>query len=127
MIGLIGQFILSGLLWFVGLRYVRPYLWAPGEASATARAVRVTIGAVALSTLVLGGWGWYNRRRYGSLRRRRMPSDMTAADLAQALSVPVKTIEEWQRARWRECADVAGPTQPNPGSPVTPPNRLPHP
>lgn len=102
MIGLMGQFVLSGLLWFLGIRYVQHYLWAPGEAAATARAVWVTVGVAAVSALALGGWGEYNRRRYGPLRRRRMPSDMTAAELAQALSVPVETIERLQRSRWTE-------------------------
>ena len=122
MLGFGAQFLLSAVLWFFGVVYLRRYLWVPGEALATWHVILVTLIVATLNILGMGLWGTYNRRRYGSLRRRRMPPPLTVEEMARLFDKPENVVKQLHTARWMDYAEDV--TLPLPST-NHPPNTLP--
>lgn len=93
------QFVLSAMLWYFGLKYVRHFLWAKNEPLVTWHMTETTLIVAALSFAIMAGWGTYNRRRFGSLRRRSMPVAVSSQDLEKLFGLSDSTVATLQTSR----------------------------
>lgn len=96
----VAEFILTTLFWWVGYHYVRQYLFVRGEGPAMWHIAEVAFVTGAVSFLGMGGWTWYNLRKFGPLRRRRPPLPVTLDELARMFSISERELCQLQEARW---------------------------
>lgn len=96
------QVILSLLLWTVGIHYIRHFIISEEYYTLTVRLVFFTIACAIVVLSIAMYWSYYNKFRYGKLRRRTMPTDVTVAELSEIFSVPEEFVQEIQTKRWIE-------------------------
>ena len=96
------QIIMSVLLWLVGIQYLRQFIISAAYANLTILLILFTL-AIALVVFTLAyGWSYYNKKKYGQLHRRIMPSSITPSELAELFHVPETLITELQTKSWME-------------------------
>lgn len=105
MLSLATQFLLSLLLWGLGITYVKRYLWVTAEPALTWHVLVVTCVVAIVAGIVMGLWGHYNRTRYGLLHRRHMPEPVSLQELSTHFGIPQETLNQLQSARWVEYDD----------------------
>lgn len=45
-------------------------------------------------------WGFYNKKKYGPLKRRTLPKAVTAEELAEACKISVEEVHRLQQEKW---------------------------
>jgi poly-beta-1,6-N-acetyl-D-glucosamine biosynthesis protein PgaD len=90
----------SIFLWVLGIRQVRVYLVSRPEIFETLRSLKISFLVAMICLVVFVGWAQYNKHRYGSLRRRRFPPDVTRHELAERLGTSEREIATLQEAKW---------------------------
>lgn len=102
------QFTLSMILWWSGARYVRRFIFSNGYAGQTIHLFIFTLefGAVALFITLL--WSYYNKFRYGKLRRRKMPTSVSVSELVEEFHVTEEIIENLQKQNWVDVEEEIG-------------------
>ncbi|KRW91034.1 hypothetical protein SD51_11185 [Alicyclobacillus tengchongensis] len=94
------QLVLSLCLWILGASYAKLYLFTALSYTSFLIFVRDAGIVGCASLLVFGTWVVYNKRRFGSLHRRKFPRDVTTQELADKLGIHYLEIEAWQRSSW---------------------------
>ncbi|GMA57933.1 poly-beta-1,6-N-acetyl-D-glucosamine biosynthesis protein PgaD [Alicyclobacillus sacchari] len=92
------QLLLALCLWVFGARHVTlDFMF--GLSNASLLIFLRDAGVVGCASLcVFGTWVVYNKRRFGSLHRRKFPRDVTADELAERLGIDPPQIETWQHS-----------------------------
>jgi poly-beta-1,6-N-acetyl-D-glucosamine biosynthesis protein PgaD len=93
------QLFLSLLLWSVGVHFFRRFIISAQYYTQTIQLFLFTIKIVAFILFITLSWSYYNKYRFGKLRRRKMPIEVTVTELSGVFSVPETFIRELQTQR----------------------------
>lgn len=103
--GFLTQVIISILLWGVGIHYLRKFIISNEYFTQTVHLFLFTVElSVAMLCLTLY-WSYYNKFRYGKLRRRKPPIDVSIDEIAASFSVSKEFIHEIRAKRWIDLDD----------------------
>ncbi|MBA4388853.1 MAG: poly-beta-1,6-N-acetyl-D-glucosamine biosynthesis protein PgaD [Verrucomicrobia bacterium] len=91
--------LVTMLLWAAGFRmvFVQQFMLSSAEVLATVSGWYL-LGVLAIG-LVLEGFSIYNRRKFGELDRRKVPTPVADGELAAAYGVDVDTVIKARNAR----------------------------
>jgi biofilm PGA synthesis protein PgaD len=61
-----------------------------------------TLFIILISTLCLYLWGFYNKKKFSSLRRRRFPLETTDKELAEFFAITTESISVIKEKKWND-------------------------
>lgn len=96
------QVILSLLLWTFGFQFIRNFIVSKEYYELTLNLVSFTVMCAVTVLSISIFWSYYNKFKYGKLKRRTMPTNVTNAELSEIFSVTEEFINYIQMKRWIE-------------------------
>lgn len=94
------QIIASVFLWIFNVGYIYNELFLIGNIEDTVFIFSVTILVAILAFTLLYFWGNYNYRKFGNLRRRRFPDNVSTEELTEHFNLPVESIKKMQSEKY---------------------------
>ena len=90
------QVIASLAMWYFNINHLSTELFSIDSMQDTVKVVSVTWIVVLIGFLIMYFWRSYNINRFGSLRRRSFPSEVTVKEMAEHFQLSPEAVEAFQ-------------------------------